>query len=212
MLKTYSICLTGLAGQKIIVIGGGEVAQRKVEALLEAGGKPWVISPKINPELQELVRAGVVQYIPRVYQTGDLAGAFLVIAATDQPEVNQAAWEEACQKGCLVNVVDDPAHSNFIVPAVLRRGPLSIAISTGGGSPALARRLREKLEADFAEEYGILAEILHELRPEMQKRLPPSERMERALRVIDSDILIMIRDKGRAMAAQYARKLMELPE
>lgn len=211
-LLTYSICLTGLAQERVIVIGGGEIAQRKVEALLEAGSTPLVISPTLTVIMQEWAAKGRIIWQPRSYQSGDLAGAFLVIAATNLSEINRAVWEEAQQVGCLINVVDDPVHSNFIVPAVLHCGPISVAISTGGSSPALARYLREQLQAFLPPELGILAEILAELRPEMQARLKPEERLQRARQVIESDILTVIKQEGRQAAVQYARKIMELPD
>lgn len=210
-MLTYSICLTNLSERRTVLIGGGEVAQRKAEALLAAGSHPVVISPDLTPQLQEWVQQGKLTWLPRPYQNGDLSDAFLVIAATDQPEVNHAVWEEAQQTGSLINVVDDPAHSNFIVPATFHRGPITVAITTGGSSPALARHLRERLEAALPPEIGTLAEILAELRPEMQAHLPPEERVQRVRQVLASDVLDVIRRQGRVAAVQYARKIMELP-
>ena len=100
------------------------------------------------PELQQLVDEGKITSLLRTYKDGDLAGAYLVIAATDDENINHAVWDEAHRLGCLINVVDDPDHSTFILPAILQRGEMSIAISTGGSSPALARRLRERLQGD----------------------------------------------------------------
>ena len=136
------------------------MAARKVEGLLAAGANIKVISPKLTPELQLLVHSRRVAFLPRSYEEGDLENAFLVIAATDDPVVNRSVWAEAERRGCLVNVVDDPAHSNFILPAVVQRDELSIAISTGGSSPALARRLRERIEKLIGPEYGILTALL----------------------------------------------------
>jgi precorrin-2 dehydrogenase/sirohydrochlorin ferrochelatase len=189
------------------VVGGGKVAARKVEGLLVAQAKIKVISPALSLELQLLADSGEISWLSRPYQEGDLQDAFLVIAATDEPAVNRAVWAEAERRGCLLNVVDDPAHSNFILPAVLQREDLSVAISTGGSSPALARRLRERLETLIGPEYGILASVMAELRPELIEAYPAGEaRLQAALRVVDSDILNIIQSHGRAAALRYGRE------
>jgi siroheme synthase-like protein len=189
------------------VIGGGKVAARKVEGLLVASANVQVISPVLTLELQLLADSGQIDYLPRPYQEGDLGGAFLVIAATDDAAVNRAVWSEAERCGCLVNVVDDPLHSNFILPAVVQRGDLSIAVSTGGSSPALARRLREQIETLIGPEYGLLASLMAELRPELMESFPTGEaRLRAALRVVDSDILNIIQSQGRDAALNYGRE------
>ncbi len=190
-----------------IVIGGGSVAARKVEGLISAGAQVKIISPALTPELQRRAEAGEVTVLPRPYQDGDLEGAYLVIAATNNAAVNEAVWQEAQRRGCLVNVVDDPQHSNFILPAVVQRGEMSIAISTGGNSPALARRLRERIEKLIGPEYGVLAELMGELRPELIASFPEGkERLQAALRVVDSDILDIIQVHGRDAALIYGRE------
>jgi precorrin-2 dehydrogenase/sirohydrochlorin ferrochelatase len=134
----------------------------------------------------------------------------LVVAATDDPEVNQAAWAEASQLSCLVNVVDDPEHSNFIVPAVVQYGELKISISTGGASPALARRLREKLTAAIGPEYGVLAELLAEQRPALRSRFGAGEpRLRAALQMVDSDVLEIIRTQGIQAGRRYLAHFLE---
>jgi precorrin-2 dehydrogenase len=196
-----------MQARKTVVIGGGHVAARKVEGLLAADARVNVISPDLVPELQLLVDSGMITYFQRPYQEGDLKDAFLAIAATDEMNVNRVVWAEAIKRGCLINVVDDPEHSTFILPAVLQRGEMSVAISTGGGSPALARRLRERLEDMIGPEYGTLTELLSELRPELIESFPPgSERLRAALRVVDSNILNVIQDQGREAALTYARR------
>ncbi len=208
-MKTYTICLIGLYARQTVVIGGGSVAARKVEGLLTADARVKVISPTCAPAIRSLADAGAITFFQRPYQYGDLEGAFLAIAATDDSHVNQAVWNEANERGCLVNVVDDPQHSSFILPAVIQRGEMSIAISTGGGSPALARRLRERIEALIGPEYGLLTELLGALRPEIIERFPAGEaRLQAALRVVDSDILEVIRNDGKDMALTYARELL----
>lgn len=206
-MKTYTICLIGLQSQQAVVVGGGYVAARKIEGLLSAEAQVRVISPLLVPELQSLVETGVIALTQRSYQDGDLGGAYLVIAATDDASVNQAVWSEAKARGCLINVVDDPEHSTFILPAVLKRGEMSVAVSTGGSSPALARRLREKLEEIIGPEYETLTAVLAELRPELLTDYPHSDaRRQAALRIIDSEILRIIQSKGKNAAKTYARE------
>lgn len=183
------------------------MAARKVEGLLAADAKVKVISPALVQELQILVDSGDIAFVQRSYQEGDLDGAFLVIAATDDFSVNKAVWLEAKNRGCLVNVVDDPQHSTFILPAILQRGEMSVAISTGGGSPALARRIRERLEEIIEPENGILTEIMAELRPELMASFPSGKaRLQAALRIVDSNILYVIQHQGREAALTYARE------
>ncbi|MEW6030151.1 MAG: precorrin-2 dehydrogenase/sirohydrochlorin ferrochelatase family protein [Chloroflexota bacterium] len=206
-MKYYTICLVGLPARLAIVVGGGAVAARKVEGLLAAGAQVRVISPLLVPELQRMADLREIDHAPRPYRDGDLEGASLVIAATDDASVNQSVWREAERRGCLVNVVDDPEHSNFIVPAVVQRGELGIAISTGGNSPALARRMRERIEKLIGPEYGVLAELMGELRPELIASFPDGkERLQAALRVVDSDIIAIIQVHGRNAALAYGRE------
>ncbi len=205
----YTICLIGQQLHKTVVVGGGKVAARKVQRLLASGAKVKVISPALAPELQVLADSGEITFLARSYQDGDLGGAFLVIAATDDTAVNQCVWREAQERGCLINVVDDPEHSNFTLPAIVQRGEMSIAISTGGGSPALARRLRERLEVLIGSEYGVLTEVLAELRPELIASFPTGEaRLQAALCLIDSDILDIIQTHGKDVALTYGRALL----
>lgn len=195
--------------EKAVVVGGGKVACRKVEGLLAAGAKVIVISPVLKPELEKLAGLRMIDVIRREYRDGDLSGAFLVIAATDNPQVNHLVWAESIRSRCLVNVVDDAEHSNFTLPAIVHRGEMSIAVSTGASSPALARRLRERLEEQIEPEYALLTEIMAELRPELIRSFPSEEsRLAAAMRVIDSDILSLIKHQGKNAALIYARQRM----
>jgi len=199
--------LIGLQSQQAVVVGGGHVAVRKVEGLLAAEAQVRVISPHLVPELQSLVETSTVSLVQRSYLDGDLDGAFLAIAATDDEAVNRAVWTEAKARGCLINVVDDPEHSTFILPAVLQRGEMSVAVSTGGSSPALARRLRERFEEIIGPEYRTLTEIMSELRPELIDSFSPGQaRLKAALRIIDSEILHIIQSQGKDAAKTYARE------
>lgn len=168
-MKYFPISLD-IDGRRCTVIGGGKVAARKVAALLSCGGRVRVISPELRGELRELERAGRVDWLQRGYRPGDLTGAFLVIAATDDERVQAEVYGEADKNGQLLNVADVPGRCNFILPAVVRRNELTIALSTAGKSPALARRLRQEIEKLIGPEYGILVEIMGLLRNEVLKQ------------------------------------------
>ncbi len=210
-VQTYPINLVGLGQQRCVVVGGGQVALRKVEGLLAAGAQVVVVAPQLDARLRLLAEADGVAVRARAFEPGDLDGTFLVVAATDDPDVNRAVSAEALRRGLLVNVVDDSEASNFIVPAVVRRGELVIAVSTGGASPALARRVREALELQFGPEYVELVNLLAELRPAIMARFPPGEaRLEAALRLVDAGLPALIRERGRGAALAHARSLLGL--
>ena len=208
-MNTYPIYLNNLSNQSVVVIGGGSVALRKTQGLLEAGASVTLISPKINQALEKLSRTASLTLKQRDYIPGDLRGVFLVIAATNDPSVNQAVWDEAQQENCLINVVDDPAHCNFIIPAQVRHGDFSIAVSTGGASPALARRLRERLEMGYGPEYGELTALLRELRPTLLSSFPPGKaRLDAALQLVDSDLIQVLKQDGYAQARRIALNMI----
>jgi precorrin-2 dehydrogenase/sirohydrochlorin ferrochelatase len=208
-MRTYPVYLNNLSRRKVVVIGGGNVAFRKVQGLLEAGASVTLISPIIIHAFVEISNNAPLGLVQREYQPGDLKGAFLVIAATNNPKVNQAVWEEAQQENCLINVADDPARCNFILPAQVKHGDFSIAISTGGASPALSRWLREKLEEDYGTEYGDLTALLGELRPFLIDHFPTSAtRLDAVLRLLDSDLIECLKAEGMIKAKKYAMKLL----
>lgn len=199
-MPDYYPAFLDLRGRLCVVIGGGQVAQRKVEALLQAGARVKVIGQQSTPGLRRLAKTTNLNVESRSYQAGDLAGAWLAIAATDDPEVNSAVAAEAEARGILFNVVDDPDRCNFIAPSVLRRGEVTIAISTGGKSPALARKLRETLEAVLPEEYGVVLDILSQARQEAKrqgKQIPAQKWQESITPQIVALLRAGDRDKGR---------------
>ncbi|MFQ6014559.1 MAG: bifunctional precorrin-2 dehydrogenase/sirohydrochlorin ferrochelatase [Anaerolineae bacterium] len=205
----YYPVFLNLKDQRCVVVGGGVVAERKVLSLLEGDSQVTVISPELTPALQRLTAEGRIRHLPRRYRSGDLAGAALVIAATDQPQVNHQVWQEASQRGLLVNVVDDSVHCNFIVPAVVRQGDLTIAISTGGKSPALAHRLRERLEQTFGPEYARFLDLLGGLRERVMAAYPDDEE-RRAVwyRLVDSDLLELIRRREEGAVQELVEGLL----
>ena len=173
MLDTpvYIACLR-LAGRRCVVIGGGLVGLEKVEGLLACGGDVTLIAPDAVTELRDYAEESSISWRRRAYEPADLDGAFLAIAATDQSEVNIGVYEDAEERAMLVNVVDVPPLCNFILPAIVRTGALSIAISTQGASPALAKRMKREIAEGFGEPYARLAELLNEHRGWAKATLP----------------------------------------
>lgn len=157
-------------GKRCVVVGGGEVALRKVKVLLDCGANVTVVSPALHQDLVRLAEAGAISLIQRDYQQGDLKDAFIAIAATAETDTNRRIAKEAKKQGVLVNVVDDPGQSDFITPACLRRGDLTIAVSTAGRSPALARKIRNRLEGNFGAEYTSLVSLINEVRSELKQQ------------------------------------------
>ena len=191
-----------IAGKKCIVIGGGTVACRKVKSLIAAGAEVTVFSPTLTPELAEMVKKKQFNYIARPYQKGDLKGFFLVICATDNTTVNQAVSAEAERLGILANVVDVPELGNFSVPAQVKRGDLLLTVSTGGKSPAMAKKLRQELAKQYGEEYGEYLDMLDKIRRELKQRLATSKQRELFWReTIDENVLALLR-QGRIEEAE----------
>jgi siroheme synthase-like protein len=173
MLETpfYIACLK-LKGRRCVVVGGGEVGLEKVEGLLACDGDVTLVAPEAVPELEELAREGSIAWERREYRPADLEGTFMVIAATDDTDLNIAVYEDAERRAMLVNVVDVPPLCNFILPAIVRTGPLAIAISTAGASPALAKRMKREVSQLFGEEYATLAVMLNDARGWAKGTLP----------------------------------------
>jgi precorrin-2 dehydrogenase / sirohydrochlorin ferrochelatase len=173
MLDTpfYIACLK-LTGRRCLVVGGGEVGLEKVEGLLACGGDVVLVAPDAEPALQALAGEGSLEWVRRAYRPEDLEGTFMVIAATNDSEVNIGVYHDAEQRAMLVNVVDVPPLCNFILPAIVRMGPLAIAISTAGASPALAKRIKAQVAQEFGEPYARLAVLLNEVRGWAKGTLP----------------------------------------
>jgi precorrin-2 dehydrogenase/sirohydrochlorin ferrochelatase len=159
-----------MKGRRALVIGGGAVAERKIASLLDAGAQVTVISPETSATIARWSDEKSIYLNARRYQPGDLQGYALVFVATDDEEVNAMAHKEGRECGVWVNAADDPAHCDFILPSVLRRGDLTVAVSSSGGSPALARTIREELEIYLTQEYEQLAKLAAEARMELHRR------------------------------------------
>jgi precorrin-2 dehydrogenase/sirohydrochlorin ferrochelatase len=176
-----------VTGRDCVVVGGGEVAERKVESLLEAGARVTIVSPRLSPTLESLAANRSITHIARAYQRGDIRGCVLVYAATDDPKLHRELAAEARALGIPVNVVDVPELCTFIAPAVVKRGALQIAISTGGASPAFAARLRRELEDRFGTEYARTLEVLRAARRRLHAdEIDPTERMRRLKDLVNS--------------------------
>ena len=147
-------------GRKCLVVGAGAVAARKAAGLLACGAEVTVVAPEAGEEILAWAAAGALRYDQREYQSGEVAGYRLVVAATDVSGVNHLVFRDAEQAGVWVNTADDPAACTFTLPSVVRRGPLTVAVSTGGQSPALAAWLRRRLESEVGDEYRVLLELL----------------------------------------------------
>ena len=169
-----------LRNARVLVVGGGAVAARKVETLVESGGRPEIVAPELTPMLAELVERLGLAWSARIYAAGDPRGYQLVIAATHRREVNSAVAREAREHGAWVNVADDPEASTFHVPAAVRAGEVTVAVSTGGASPLLAARLRERIAAIVTPGLGRATERLRAVRAEVQARWPDEEERRRA--------------------------------
>ncbi|MCX5865420.1 MAG: bifunctional precorrin-2 dehydrogenase/sirohydrochlorin ferrochelatase [Deltaproteobacteria bacterium] len=192
--RYFPVCLK-IAGRQCLVIGGGRVGERKVQGLLAHGALVTVISPELSETLSALQQAGTIAWLPRLYQEGDLAGFFLVIACTDDPVVQEWIHTEAAERNILLNVADVPKWCNFILPATARRGDLSISVSTAGKSPALASALRQALEVQFGPEYGALVNILGALRDTvLASGRPHAENKVIFARLADPEMAVWIKD------------------
>jgi uroporphyrin-III C-methyltransferase/precorrin-2 dehydrogenase/sirohydrochlorin ferrochelatase len=191
--RAYFAAFLDLRGRPGTVVGGGEVARAKAETLLRSGVRVTVVAPELCPRLAELTLLGALRHEARRFQPGDLVGAEIVIAATDDPSVNEAVSNAARALRVPVNVADNPALSSFIMPAVIDRAPLQIAVSTGGASPVLARRLRALIEAAVPAAYGRLASLAARFRALSRERIPDAAARKRFWeRVMDGPVAELV--------------------
>ena len=194
-MRYYPIFLD-LSTHPCLVIGGGMVAERKVESLLQARGQVTVVSPTLTPKLRSWVADQVITAHERPYRSGDLKGFTLVFAATDDEELQRQIAAEAKAAGVFLNVVDRPALCSFIVPAIVSQGDLTLAISTGGASPALAKKIRHTLEQSFGPEYDLALRLLARVREQVVRTgLPAEERQRLFTALVDSPLLDYLRER-----------------
>ncbi len=192
-MKYYPISLN-LTGRECVIVGGGEVAGRKAARLVDCGANVTIISEMLTAGLERLKTAGKIRHIATTYNESLLDIAFLVFGTTDDETVNETIYRDARRRGILVNIADDPYRCDFILPSLFEQGDLQIAVSTGGKSPALARKVRMDLEPLFGPEYGVFLAILGELRKKIIARGRSSAENKRLFEaVVNSEILEKIR-------------------
>ena len=183
-----------LSDHNVVVIGGGEVAERKVKNLLAYGCEIYIVSPRLTPHLRQLVAKGKVHHLSDESLDRLLDDAFMLIAATDDAKVNTETASQAKERGILVNVVDKPEECTFIMPSIVKRGDLQIAISTAGKSPALAKKIRKQMDGMFGPEYCLFLELLGLLRSKILAQGRASSKNEVIFRqLVDSDLLELIK-------------------
>jgi len=209
--RYYPLALD-LRDRRVVVIGGGPVATRKAAELLKAGARLTVVSPTVSARLARWAREGRLRYRARGYRRGDLRGACLAVAATSMPEEHKKIAAEARGTATWLNVADEPALCDFIAPAVIRRGDLTIAISTGGTNPALARWLRRTLDDLIGEEYGRVTRLLGAVRVGLRKAgYPPAVRSRIVDRLMASALMTHLRRGDRQGVLRTVRRITGLP-
>lgn len=206
-MSAYYPAFLDLTDRPVLVVGGGLAAEGKVEGLLAAGARITVVSPTLTPRLAAWVAPGRIEHVPRAYRPGDLAGRQLAFVATDERAVSAAVAAEGRERGIWVNAADEPARCDFILPAVIRRGRLVVAVSTSGASPAAARAIREELEGYLTDEHAMLVELAADARAELRRRAVPAS-AARWRGALDGGLRRLIADgRYRQARARLARDL-----
>lgn len=210
--KVFYPMFVDVEGRRALVVGGGPVATEKVEKLLDHGAAVRLVSPEITPDLQEMVDEGRIrEFHRRSYEPSDLEGVFMVIAATNLDAVNRMVWQDAEALNLLCNVVDVPPMCNFIVPSIVRRGELALAVSTGGASPVVAKHIRRQLEETYGPEWEALVDLLREVRDELKVRyLDMPSRRDAVERLMDTDIVQRLAGGDRDGARALARTVLDI--
>ena len=192
-MKYYPAFLN-LKDKEAVVVGGGKVAERKVRTLIKAGASVKVISPALTPLLERLKKNRRLTHIKRNYRKGDLKNAFIVIAATSSERTNTEVAQDA---GGLINVTDTPREGNYIVPSVVRRGPLTVAISTEGASPAISKAVRKEIERLYGTEFALYLRFVERIRQKALKKISDNQRREKFLKSLASrEIFDTLRNEG----------------
>ncbi len=208
-MPNYYPALLDLRGRVAVVIGGDDVAAEKAAALAACGAQVTTISPEFSDALRALAERGSVKLCPRQYSPDDLAGAFVVVAATSDPNLSEAIWQETQRRQQLVNIVDQPERCSFILPSILRRGPLTIAVSTEGTSPSLAKRIRQQLEERFPAAYAPYLHLAAAARARLRAAgIPYKTRDEFFGEYAASDALARLEQHDWAAAAETTASLL----
>ncbi|BCJ85048.1 precorrin-2 dehydrogenase/sirohydrochlorin ferrochelatase family protein [Effusibacillus dendaii] len=210
MGKNWFGAFLDMSGQLCVVIGGGQVAERRVQSVLVRNAKVRVVSPNLTEKLTVLAERGQIEHIHRSFQPGDTRGAFLTIAATNSSSVNRQAITEARSEGRLANGVHAADEGNLLFPAVLERGPLQVAITTSGLGPALARLIREELESYFGDEYGTYLDKLASVRERLLQTIDEEPiRTEILRQIVRSDVRELLRERNAAEADRIIQLIIE---
>jgi len=207
-MRYYPVFLD-IAGKPVVVIGGGNIAYQKVVGLLKASAEVTVVSPEMNQEMASLAAGGHFRHVQRDYEPGDLEGYVLAFVATDDRAVNATVAAEGKERRVWVNAVDDPPYCDFIMPGIAQQGNLIVAVSTSGTSPAMARKMREEIEAFLTEDWALMLELAAEVRAELREKgmLVDSEVWNKAL---DSDLRGLLAEGKRPEAKErLMRSLLE---
>jgi precorrin-2 dehydrogenase/sirohydrochlorin ferrochelatase len=210
--KVFYPMFVDLEGRRCLVVGGGPVATEKVEKLLQHGAVIRLVTPETTDGLAAMVSSGeVAEHRRRAYRPEDLEGCFLVIAATNLDAINRMIWQDAEALNLLCNVVDVPPLCNFIVPSIVRRGELALAISTGGASPVVAKHIRRELEEAYGPEWEALVELLRDVRDELKVRYPdmPSRR-DAVERLMETDVVQRLADGDDHGARELAHRVLDI--
>jgi siroheme synthase-like protein len=208
-MRYYPIHLD-LKGRQVLVVGGGTVAEGKVRQLISAGARVRLVSPTIEGTFERLISEALIEHRPRGFVEADLEGASLVISATDDSDVNETVSRAARRRRIWCNVVDRPRLCDFITPALVVRGELQISVSTGGGSPTLAQRVKREIAALIGDEYGELLEIATGMRAEAKESVKDSERRTELLRAfVESDAINLLREGRGEDARRLAHQLLK---
>lgn len=207
----YPISLE-VGGQRCLVVGGGPMAEAKARGLLEAGAAVVVVAERPTNGLDELARRGELELVRRPYRSGDLRGVLLVVVADDGERLRAAVFAEAQARRVLCNIVDDPSRCHFAAPALIRRGDLVVAVSTGGRAPALAGHVRDHLAGELPVELGALVDLVAEVRREGSGPADLPARGRAWRRALDFDVLGLLRDGRRAAARRLLRSVLTTAE
>ena len=208
--RPYYPAILDLTGRRALVVGAGRVGEGKIRGLLNAGARVRVVSLEATEQVQTWAREGEIELLLRPYERSDLDDCFLVIAATERSDTNERVFADAEERNMLCNVVDVTALCNFILPSIMRRGNLAIAVSTAGASPALARKIRLELEQLYGDEYELALEILGSLRDELKARYPdPHDRKVIFERIVYSDFMDMVRQGDTAGLETWIERCIE---
>jgi len=208
-MPRYYPMMMDLQGRTCVVVGGGEVAARKAEMLLKCGAVVRLVAPEVHELLLPFIEDGRIEHINADYDKSRLKGCSLVIASTDDSGVNRTVYRDAAEKGIPVNVVDVPELCSFIVPSVVEKGDLIVAISTSGKSPAMAKRIRKELQEYFGDEYAVMLELMGEVRTMLMKREPDiGKRMKLLSGVANSNLMEKIRQGQRPTAEEVLEEAL----